>query len=98
MLDEYHEILILGVLAVHPDMYLSELCKPWYMANVLPETEVKGSKIRDIHSLVPRHQVFHTHPVALSNNRVWTLSLLKLVCNHISVTACCCTIQIAQVK
>ena len=26
VLDEYHEILILGVLAVHPDMYLSELC------------------------------------------------------------------------
>ena len=26
VLDEYHEMLTLGVLAVHPDMYLSELC------------------------------------------------------------------------
>ena len=26
MLDEHHEMLILGLLAVHPDMYLSELC------------------------------------------------------------------------
>ena len=27
VLDEHHEFLILGLLAVHPDMYLSELCQ-----------------------------------------------------------------------
>ena len=29
-------------------------------------------------SLIPRHQIFRTHPAALSKNRVWTLSLRKL--------------------
>ena len=57
-------------------------------------------RVRDyLHlSLVPRHQVFHARPVALSTNRVWTRSLVKLGHNHTSVLACCCTNQIAQVN
>ena len=49
-------------------------------------------------SLVPRHQIFCAHPAALSKNRVWTLSLVTLGRNHMSVSACCRTNQIAQVK
>ena len=36
--------------------------------------------------------------MALSKNRVWTYSLVKLGRNHTSVSACCHTNQIAQVK
>ena len=49
-------------------------------------------------SLVPRHQIFRVHPAALSKNRVWTPSLVKLGCNYTSVVSCCRTNQIAQVK
>ena len=49
-------------------------------------------------SLVPRHQIFRARPVALSKNRVWTRSLVKLGRNYMSVVACCHTNQIAQVK
>ena len=35
---------------------------------------------------------------ALRPCRVWTLSPIKLGCNHTSVSACCCTHQIARVK
>ena len=49
-------------------------------------------------SLVPRHPIFHTRPAALSKNRVWTRSLVKLRLNLTTVLACCRTNQIAQVK
>ena len=49
-------------------------------------------------SLVPRHQIFRARPAALSKNRVWTRSLVKLGRNHTSVLACCRTNQIVQVK
>ena len=49
-------------------------------------------------SLVPRHQIFRARPAALSKNRVWTLSLVKLGRNYTSVVSCCRTNQIAQVK
>ena len=48
-------------------------------------------------SLVPRHQIFHARPAALSKNRVWTPSLVKLGRNYTSVVSCR-TNQIAQVK
>ena len=48
--------------------------------------------------LIPRHQIFCTCPAALSKNRIWTRSLVKLGCNHTSISACCRTNQIAQVK
>ena len=48
--------------------------------------------------LIPRHQIFRACPAALSKNRVWTCSLVKLGCNHTSTSACCRTNQIAQVK
>ena len=48
-------------------------------------------------SLLPRHQIFCACPAALSENRVWTHSLVKLGCNYMSVSACCRTNQIAQV-
>ena len=49
-------------------------------------------------SLVPRHQIFRVRPAALSKNRVWTPSLVKLGRNYMSVVSCCRTNQIAQVK
>ena len=49
-------------------------------------------------SLLPRRQIFRARPVALSKNRVWTRSLVKLGHNHMSVSACCRTNQIALVK
>ena len=49
-------------------------------------------------SLVPRHQIFRARPAALSKNRVWTPSLVKLGHNYTSVVSCCRTNQIAQVK
>ena len=49
-------------------------------------------------SLVPRHQIFRARPAALSKNRVWTPSLVKLGCNYTSVVSCCRTNQIAPVK
>jgi len=41
---------------------------------------------------------FFARPAALSKNRVWTHSLVKLGRNYTSVVACCHTNQIAQVK
>ena len=53
----------------------------------------------DMHpSLIPRHLNFRAHPVASWKNRVWTCSLVKLEHNYTSISACCCTKQIAQVK
>ena len=49
-------------------------------------------------SLVPRHPIFRACHAALSKNRIWTRSLVKLGLNHMSVLACCRTNQIAQVK
>ena len=49
-------------------------------------------------SLVPRLQIFRVRPAALSKNRVWTLSLVKLGRNYTSVVSCCRINQIAQVK
>ena len=49
-------------------------------------------------SLIPRHPIFRARPAALSKNRVWTRSLVKLGLNHTSVSAHCRTNQIAQVK
>ena len=49
-------------------------------------------------SLLPRRQILRARPVALSKNRVWTHSLVKLGCNHTNVSACCRTNQIALVK
>ena len=49
-------------------------------------------------SLFPRHQILRVRPAALLKNRVWTHSLVKLRRNHTSVSACCCTNQIFQVK
>ena len=49
-------------------------------------------------SLVPRHQIFRVRPAALSKNRVWTPSLVKLGRNYTSVVSCSRTNQIAQVK
>ena len=43
-------------------------------------------------------QIFHTRPAALSKNRVWTRSPVKLGLNHTSISAHCRTNQIAQVK
>ena len=55
-------------------------------------------KIIHCASLVPRHQIFRARSAALSKNRVWTRSLVKLGRNYTSVVACCRTNQIAQVK
>ena len=49
-------------------------------------------------SLVSRHQIFRARHAALSKNRVWTPSLVKLGRNYTSVVSCCRTNQIAQVK
>ena len=43
-------------------------------------------------------QIFRAHPAVLSKNRVWTRSPVKLGLNHTSVSARCCTNQIAQVN
>ena len=51
-----------------------------------------------VFSLVPRHKIFRARPAALSKNRVWTPSLVKLGRNYTSVASCCRTNQIAQVK
>ena len=42
--------------------------------------------------------IFRAHPAALSKNRVWTRSLVKLGRNYTSVVACCRTNQIAEVE
>ena len=42
--------------------------------------------------------IFRARPAALSKNRVWTPSLVKLGRNYTSVVSCCRTNQIAQVK
>ena len=44
------------------------------------------------------HQIFHVRPAALSKNRVWTHSLVKLGHNYMNVSACYCTNQIPQVE
>ena len=49
-------------------------------------------------SLVPRHKIYRARPAALSKNRVWTPSLVKLGRNYTSIVSCCRTNQIAQVK
>ena len=64
----------------------------------LNPSSVYISKGRVSSSLVPRHPIFRARPAALSKNRVWTRSLVKLGLNHTSVLACCHTNQIAQVK
>ena len=83
--------------------YIACLCVHTLCTNTLP-VELGHSSLADARpslsedSLVPRHQVFRTCPAALSKNRVWTRSLVKLGRNHTSVLVCCRTNQIAQVK
>ena len=43
-------------------------------------------------------QIFRARPAALSKNRVWTRSPVKLGLNRTSISARCRTNQIAQVK
>ena len=74
---------------------------------IQPSRRYRGQKVNNrfdprLHhppiSLVPRHQIFRARPAALSKNRVWTPSLVKLGRNYTSVVSCCRTNQIAQVK
>ena len=64
----------------------------------LPLRHSRDKLFQALSSLVPRHPIFRARPAALSKNRVWTRSLVKLGLNHTSVVACCRTNQIAQVK
>ena len=50
----------------------NSVCKPYK----IHLEEIKNMQLFLIrHSPVPRHQIFSVCPVALSKNRVWTLSL-----------------------
>ena len=60
--------------------------------------DIVASRSINKDSLIPRYPIFRVRPAALSKNRVWTRSLVKLGLNHTSVLACCRTNQIAQVK
>ena len=53
-------------------LILTPVCKPYK----IHLEEIKNMQLFLIrHSPVPRHQIFSVCPVALSKNRVWTLSL-----------------------
>ena len=92
----------MGRICVNTVELLRKGCQMWKEES---ETEilVEEKKKRSLQhllfpSLVPRHQIFRARPAALSKNRVWTPSLVKLGRNYTSVVSCCRTNQIAQVK
>ena len=58
--------------------------------------EGSGDELVSISS--PDTPIFCARPAALSKNRVWTLSLVKLGRNYTNVLACCRTSQVAQAK
>ena len=80
----------------HKNMHLTMKLEPVLTTKIVDNFAISIFIPRP--SLVPRHQIFRARPAALSKNRVWTSSLVKLGRNYTSVVSCCRTNQIAQVK